>query len=98
MSDNDKLRSQVDRGETARIVLAELSKAFEAIDKAAWETFKRCPADDTAGQARLKSAVDMAQRFHNYFANYVRVGEDAHKELARIMKQPSKLKRAIGIL
>lgn len=93
----EKLRAQVDRGETARVVLRELEGAFKTIDAAAWDSFKRSDADDDAGRARLKAAVDMAQRFHNYFASFVRIGEDAHKELARILKQPSKLRKAIGL-
>jgi hypothetical protein len=96
MADDQKLRSQVDRGEVARGVLAELEKAFKALEEDCFATFKASDVHDDAGRRTCRLYLKVLDDVRTRFAVAVRTGEAAHKELIRI-KEPSKLRKAIGL-
>lgn len=96
MTDTDKLRSQVDRGETARVVLAELEKAFKALQEDCFATFAASDIHDDAGRKTCRLYMKVLDDVRTRFVVAVRTGEAAHKELIRV-KTPSPLRKAIGL-
>lgn len=92
----ERLRSQVDRGTTARIVLAELEKAFKALEEDCFKTFKSSDIHDDAGQKTCRLYLKVLDDVRTRFTVAVRKGEAAHKELIRI-KEPSPLRKLVGI-
>jgi len=96
MTDESKLRSQTDRGETARVVLAELEKAFKALEEDCFKTFAVSDIHDDAGRKTCRLYMKVLDDVRTRFKVAVVAGEAAHKELIRI-KEPSKLRRAIGL-
>lgn len=96
MSDEARLRSQVDRGETARVVLAELEKAFEALEKDCFATFRASNVHDDAGRKTCRLYLQVLDDVRTRFRVAVISGEAAHKELIRI-KKPNPIRNAIGL-
>lgn len=97
MADEQKLRSQVDRGETARLVLAELAKAFEALEKDCFAAFAQSDIHDDAGRKTCRLYLKVLDDVRTRFTVAVRTGEAAHKELIRIKEPKSPLRRAVGL-
>lgn len=77
----DSLQDQQAKGQIAEIVLKELEKAFEILDKGIYDDFRNSEADDTAGQAICKARLDVSETLHEYFQVAVYRGKDAAKEL-----------------
>lgn len=96
MADDQKLRSQVDRGETARMVLAELAKAFEALEKDCFDAFARSDVHDDAGRKTCRLYLKVLDDVRGRFELAVRTGKAEHKKLTSI-KQPNLLKRVTGL-
>lgn len=92
----EKLRSQVDRGETARVVLAELEKAFKTLQEDCFNTFAQSDIHDDAGRKTCRLYMKVLDDVHTRFRVAVLSGEAAHKKLVSI-KQPSKLRKVIGL-
>jgi hypothetical protein len=93
---DDKLRAQVDRGETARLVLAELAKAFDALEKDCFNAFKQSDIHDDAGRKTCRLYLKVLDDVRTRFTVAVRTGEAAHKELARL-KDSSTLKKVFRL-
>lgn len=91
----EKLRAQVDRGEAARVALAELEKAFAALERDCFNAFKASDIHDDSGRKTCRLYLKVLDDVRMRFTVAVRTGEAAHKELVRI-KNPSKLKRVFG--
>jgi hypothetical protein len=86
----------VDRGETARVVLAELDKAFAALREDCFNTFAQSDIHDDAGRKTCRLYLKVLDDVRTRFTVAVRTGEAAHKDLIRV-KDPSKFRRAIGL-
>ena len=93
---SEKLRSQVDRGETARVVLAELEKAFEALEKDCFSAFTQSDIHDDHGHKACRLYLKVLDDVRTRFTVAVRTGEAAHKELIRIKPQ-SPIRKLVGI-
>jgi hypothetical protein len=93
---DDKLRSQVDRGENARLVLAELAKAFDALEKDCFAAFKQSDIHDDAGRTTCRLYLKVLDDVRTRFNVAVRTGEAAHKELVRL-KDSSTLKKVFRL-
>ena len=92
----ERLRSQVDRGTTARIVLAELDKAFKALEEDCFKVFRSSDIHDEVGQRTCRLYLRVLDDVKTRFTNAVRTGEAAHKELQRL-KDPNPLRKIVGI-
>lgn len=91
----EKLRSQVDRGETARVVLAELEKAFKALEDDCFKTFAASDIHDDSGRKTCRLYMKVLDDVRTRFRVAVFSGEAAHKELVRI-KPRNILQKVIG--
>lgn len=95
MSD-DKLRAQIDRGTTASIVLAELTKAFTALEEDCFKAFKASDIHDDAGRKTCRLYLKVLDDVRTRFTVAVRTGEAAHKELVRL-KDPNLMKKVLRL-
>jgi len=86
----------VDRGETARGVLAELEKAFKALEDDCFDAFKRSEIHDDNGRKTCRLYLKVLDDVRTRFRVAVISGEAAHKELVRI-KDPHPIRKIIGL-
>jgi hypothetical protein len=84
LADEAKLRSQVDRGETARVVLRELEGAHKALEQQCFETFRSSEIHDDEGRKACRLYLKVLDDVVSRFAYFVTTGEEAHKELIRL--------------
>lgn len=89
---SERLRDQVDRGERARIVLAELKDAKEALEQQVFDSFRRSDVHDSKGHQAQRFYLRVLDDVFQRFEQFVITGEDARKELVRI-KSPSIVQR-----
>lgn len=88
MTDEAKLRQQIERAERAkRILESELVLAFfQDYEKSIWEKFKESSVNDEAGHRNCRMHMMVLGDFKKHFEHHVNTGEMA-KTLWQQMKQ-----------
>lgn len=96
MTDEAKLRQQVDRGERAKRVLENelVIEAFEKLEQTIVDSWKGSRADEEKQRDNAYVMYRLLQNFKQQFKAAITNGEVARKELLRIQDE-SKLKRVI---
>lgn len=96
MSDESKLRDQVDRGERARLLRDELKTARQALEKDCFEAFRRSDVHDDNGRTMCRLYLKVLDDVFERFERFIVTGEAAHKEIVSL-KDPSRLRRLLNV-
>ena len=95
MTDEAKLRDQMDRGERAEFVLKQLEEAFKALEQQCFDAFRHSDMHDDLGRRAARYYLRVMDDVRSRFEHFVLTGKNAQKELVR-MKDPSRWRKIVN--
>lgn len=79
-----KQREQIDRGETAEIVLKELERSFDAMKKQCFDTFVKSEVDDDYGRLSCWHHMKVLENTRSRFEREIVTGKNARRQLTNL--------------